>query len=532
MLTASTWRQTLKENSSPALYLLFIALLFIALFFHLGMQPLTADEPTRAVVAMEMDYSGNHIVSTINGEYYYKKPPLFNWIVLGTMKLTGRNNEFILRLTAVIPLLLFSLHLFVYLRRYVKERTAFLATIMFLTCVRMLVYDSILAHIDILYSWLTFWSFIVIYENFKKENYYKLFLLSYFLCALTFLLKGLPTFLFQGLTLAGLFFFRKRFSKLFSLAHLSGIVLFTLIVGGFFYLYAKQNSLYGWVDQLWDQSAQRTVLNKAWYDSFIHIFKFPVDHIGHLAPWSLLAVPCFSRKFIRKIKENDLVSFLALVLVVNIPVYWLSPGYYPRYLFMLYPIVFLLIAYAWETMDTGKYGRFIHVFLSIAVFICALGVLSVNFLPVNVPGKLWTSILLLLLLGTTAFVMLRDKNNWQVWLGISLLFIRIGFDLYVFPYRATNGSTAKFKTAALQVAEIAKGHKLFVYNAINDYATYYIERERNAILPRSASLDTSSYYIVYPPECPKFPHDSIFAFPIEWENRTMEIVKFTEVGNR
>lgn len=526
MHTASIWKQAWKESSSPALYLLFLALLFIALFLHLGMQPLTADEPTRAVVAMEMDYSGNHIVSTINGEYYYRKPPLFNWLMLGVMKLTGRNDEFILRLTAVIPLLLFSLHLFLYLRRYVKERTAFMTAVMFITCVRMLLYDSVLAHIDILYSWLTFWSFIVIYENFKKEKYYRLFLVSYFLCALTFLLKGLPTFLFQGLTLGALFFFRKRFSKLFSLAHLSGLVLFVLIVGGFFYSYSLQNSLYGWVDQLWDQSAQRTVLDKSWYDSFIHIFKFPVDHIGHLAPWSLLAIPCFSRSFIRKVKESDLVSYLTLVLVVNIPVYWLSPGYYPRYLFMLYPIVFLLIAYAWETMDTGKYARFMQVFFAIAVFLAAIGTLSVNFIPLESPGKLWTSILLMLLMGTAAFFLLRDKTNWQVWLGISLLIFRIGFDLYIFPERAKNGHTAKYKKAALEIAALSEGHELFLYNAINDDETYYIERARKSILPRSSAIDTSSWYIVYPPECPKIPHETIFTFPIEWEQRTMEIVRF------
>ena len=526
MHTASTWKQALKANSTPALYLLFIALLFIALFLHLGMQPLTADEPTRAVVAMEMDYSGNHIVSTINGEYYYRKPPLFNWLMLGVMKISGRNDEFILRLTAVIPLLLFCLHLFLYLRKYVKERTAFLAAVMMLTCVRMLLYDSVLAHIDILYSWLTFWSFIVIYENFKKEKYYKLFLLSYFICALTFLLKGLPTFLFQGLTLGALFFFRKRFSKLFTLAHLSGIAVFMLIVGGFFYIYSKQNSLYGWVDQLWDQSAQRTVLDKSWYDSFIHIFKFPIDHIGHLAPWSLLAIPCFSRSFIRKVKENDLVSYLALVLVVNIPVYWLSPGYYPRYLFMLYPIVFLLIAYARETMDTSKYSSVIRVFFGVAVLLVAVGTLSVNFLPLEIPGKLWTSVLLMLLMLAAGIFLLRDKMNWPAWLGISLLLFRIGFDLYVFPERAKNGHTAKYKRAALQIAELAQGHELYLYNSINDDETYYIERARKSILRRAKSIDTTSWYIVYPPECPKIPHDSIFAFPIEWEQRTMEIVRF------
>ena len=60
----------------------FAALLFLAIppfFINLGLLPLFADEPTRANVALEMILSGNYSVPTIGGEYYYNKPPVYNY---------------------------------------------------------------------------------------------------------------------------------------------------------------------------------------------------------------------------------------------------------------------------------------------------------------------------------------------------------------------------------------------------------------------------------------------------------------------
>ena len=61
----------------------FLLLLFAlpAFFINLGLLPLFADEPTRANVALEMILSGNYSVPTIGGEYYYNKPPFYNWIL-------------------------------------------------------------------------------------------------------------------------------------------------------------------------------------------------------------------------------------------------------------------------------------------------------------------------------------------------------------------------------------------------------------------------------------------------------------------
>ena len=71
----------------------FVALLFIlgavALFLNLGLEPLHFEEPRRAIVALEMELTGNWWVPKINGEYYYNKPPVYNWLLIGLYKVFG-----------------------------------------------------------------------------------------------------------------------------------------------------------------------------------------------------------------------------------------------------------------------------------------------------------------------------------------------------------------------------------------------------------------------------------------------------------
>ena len=81
------------------------------------MLPLFADEPTRALVAIEMMFSDNYWVPTIQGEFYYNKPPLYNWIIAGLFTVTGSMSEFIFRLPSVIPLLLFGLTIFLWTKK-------------------------------------------------------------------------------------------------------------------------------------------------------------------------------------------------------------------------------------------------------------------------------------------------------------------------------------------------------------------------------------------------------------------------------
>ncbi|MBK6949317.1 MAG: hypothetical protein IPH16_15755 [Haliscomenobacter sp.] len=91
------------------------AWLFLAgMLLFLGKAPLYLEEPRRALVAMEMLASGNYWASTLFGEWYYNKPPLFNWVLLLFAWLGGGFREWALRLPTVLSVAGLAVLLFLF----------------------------------------------------------------------------------------------------------------------------------------------------------------------------------------------------------------------------------------------------------------------------------------------------------------------------------------------------------------------------------------------------------------------------------
>ena len=116
-------------GQQPYLVWIILLLLVPALFINLGVSPLITDEATRGIVAFEMKQSGNLITPTINGEYYFNKPPLYNWILLGFFNLFNQYSELVLRLPALISLLLFGWIIYDTTRRQMGSRVGFISEI-------------------------------------------------------------------------------------------------------------------------------------------------------------------------------------------------------------------------------------------------------------------------------------------------------------------------------------------------------------------------------------------------------------------
>jgi len=102
-----------------------LAIIFIisipAFFLNLGLLPLMTDEPTRALVDLEMMLEGNYITPKIAGEYYYNKPPLFNWIQIAFIKVGGFNN-FVLRLPTILSLIGFAATIYYFVQKEYQNK--------------------------------------------------------------------------------------------------------------------------------------------------------------------------------------------------------------------------------------------------------------------------------------------------------------------------------------------------------------------------------------------------------------------------
>lgn len=474
----------------------FIILLIIALpafLINLGLFPLFADEPTRANVALEMILSKNYAVPTIGGEYYYNKPPVYNWILAGLYLITGRYSEFVTRLPAVIPLFLFAITIYISVRYFLKDKqVAVLSGLLMLINGRMLIYDSMLGHIDIFYSWLTYISFMLIFYFYQRKQWFWLFFFSYVLTAVTFLCKGLPSMVFQGLTIIALLIYTKNLKKLFSWQHIVSGLFCLLIIGAYFFNYYQYNpNLQGYLETIWSQSSQRTVANHSSKDTLLYILQFPFEHLVHLFPASILVIFCFNKSFWKNLLTNEFLKFITIIFLANIWIYWLSPDTRPRYLIMLYPLGYIVWSNAYYTYrnQLPKINKAFNVIL------LGLGVLVTLAVPALLTTDFHTYVssfylkLILVFIGCALFTFLifKLKNNKVLAFAGLLLIVRLGFSWFILPTRLqTSLEETSSKKAAIEMGTISKNAPFYFYQyhpdvlsiPFHDRLIFYIERTR------------------------------------------------------
>jgi 4-amino-4-deoxy-L-arabinose transferase-like glycosyltransferase len=221
----------------------FILLLGLPAFLiHLGAVTFIDDESIRAQVALEMHLSGNYIATTLHGEPYINKPPLFNWMLLAAFRAWNAFTELPARLVTVLSLAGYALLIFVSVRRRFSFETAFVTALMVVTCGRFLFYDAMLGLIDTTFSVVTYGLFMSLYFLGVRGRWRLLFLSSYGLMAIGFMLKGFPAIVFQGLSLpAALLFFRQP-RRLISIDHLLGLLVAAAVLGGYLFAYAWYES--------------------------------------------------------------------------------------------------------------------------------------------------------------------------------------------------------------------------------------------------------------------------------------------------
>ncbi len=488
-------------------YWLAIILVLPALLINLGLLPFIDDEAMRALIAFEMKKSGNYIVPTIHATNYYSKPPLFNWILLVFFELFGRWDELIARLPTVVSVLGFAATIYYFVKINLNQKIAFISAFAFITSGRVLFWDSFLALIDITYSWVTFTSFMVIYQYSKKKNWTGLFVLSYLLAAIGFLLKGFPSILFQFSTLLAWFLYQKEARQLITWAHLKGILLFAVIIGGYYFTSSIYNTPLMITSGLLEQASSRTILEQSFKKTVIHLVSFPFEMSYHFLPWSFLFIYFFRKDLIPRLKLTPFLFFLFLVFVVNIPVYWTSPRVYPRYVLMLFPLLFIIGVYFYETEITSKKRKIVDGLFAALMFVFVLGsavplFVERNYELANIGLKV---AFLILSMSVLSFLFFKNKDNRLVlFIGV-LLIARIGFNWFVLPDRLVNDNGIKVKTTSVNVAHKLQNEPLYVYkkSLMQPTNSFYLSITRGAIIPRLLKdFPSDANFIIEPSRYP------------------------------
>ncbi len=487
-----------KINDHPGILVMVILLLLpFALFVNLGLLPLLSDEPTRAIVTLEMILSGNYITPTINGDFYYNKPPLFNWILAGLVHLSGLKNEFIFRLPTVISLILIALTIYLFSKKSLGKTAAFAAGLMLITSARVLFWDSFQGLIDVTYSLVTLLSFAALYSFSERRNWLAMFVITYALAATGYLMKGLPSLAFQAISLTVWLLHEKSLRKLFTWQHMAGVAIFLLITGSYYFAYLQTNSLQDVFSTLLDQSNRINDKEGSFLSWFSHLLIFPFEMSYQFAPWTLLLLLLFNQRIRKAIINDKFTRFNLLIFASNIIIYWISADMRPRYLFMLFPLLFMILAKAYMASEDVKFrlAKIIGVTIRVIAFAGSFSLLFYLFW--NETSKLpwvWMIVPVLFLISISAAVLtLKLPKQQLLLLIIVLLSVKTGFNTFNLPARYNSYPDAGYRKGEITAGQLAKGCETFILGdtPFNHDASFYISRETGRVITRTWELSNN-----------------------------------------
>lgn len=464
-----------------------ILLLSIPAFFvNLGLQPLIPDEAIRALVAQEMIHSGDYLTPTLGGDIYLKKPPLYNWFIVASFQLSGRQNEFFMRLPMVFFMFIFTFSIFKLLEYERGRHQAILVALLFLTNGRILFYESLHGLIDITFSWLVFLFFMLIFRLMQRGMYLRMYLVGYGLMALGYLMKGLPSLVFISITLLVLHGMFGKLKMLFSWRHMAGIALFVLIVGSYYLAYFARNPVEpGEVFRvLLGETTRRTALRFGWWATVKNVFVFPFNMAYHFLPWSILAILLASKNAIRYIWNDKFLRYNALLILFNAIPYWTSPEVHPRYVLMLIPPFLTIVVALYERnkcTDTLLI-KWIERIFGLTLLLITLSVWTPVFVE---PTRSFDHIVLISASLSTALALVtygyfRLPRLRLLLLVLALLLVRTGLNLTVLPARAVLARSFESRKVAQQTAELTKGAPLYIWWNPDKPLDPYYGRKRTA----------------------------------------------------
>ena len=529
--TASLEASLVNNRNNNLFYL--IALTAIGLLAYAYTSHLTflkidprLDEIRRGLVSLEMMLSGNYWVPTINGEPYLNKPPLYNWLLVLSYKIFGI-NEFALRIPVIAAIFFYGWVIFHFAAKYIHRQTALLAALLFMSNGRILIYDSLMGLIDILYSSLVFLSFMLIYHLGQQKRWFALFAWSYVLVVAGYLMKGLPSIVYQGFALLVYFGITKQWKILFHRAHFVGIGIMAGLLGLYYAIYFSKVNLppATLFTRIVTESTMRTYREDTnwWQDFALHFTTYPLVFGYHYAPWTILLLLVIRKKWLSFLRANHFIWFCAILFFACIFIYWLSPYIIARYLFMLLPLCFLVAAfyYDWVSKPVEKLRLFIEYLLVGVLVIAGTGIWVLPFIEVtsNLPGVVWKTLITSALLLACAFAATRMPAYRLAFIVLGIVASRLGFNWFVVVQRGE--FSIQQQQEAEMVMQKAGNRPIYLQNGADhgnpDGLSFNIALKQKRILPLTDSIYAGAVYVTDSATMVQRPHTVLYKWGSEFQ---------------
>lgn len=529
--------------------------LFIVLFSHLNTVELRAEEPRRAIVAMEMNITGEYIVPRINGWNYYNKPPLFNWLMVLCFKIFGSYETWVVRIPSLISFLLCGLANYFFIKRYLSKETAILSSLFFLSAGDLLFYGTqVSGEIDLFFTLMICLQVMLMYHFFRQQQFLLMFVASYILAAAGVLTKGPPAVLFQGITLIVLIAYYNRWRLLFSWQHLAGAACFIIITGSYFYAYAQQQEVTPYIINLFKEASEKSGLGNQSIKLFTSFISYPFLLLQWLLPWSLFGIYFFSKKTISAIRAKEFLVFLVLFILANIPFYWLTTNPKSRYIYMFIPFIMVLLTYAYleRKKDWPKITKGIMLLFTIVIMILPVAALSLPWLHLGVPVNHAVIKSLIVVIPSTliAWFYWRYKTKRLYYFLLSLLMIRLLINFFYLPTLRQSSNALTNLEHFNTIQTITNHEPLFLsgepYTQVNKLEIgpfniassnittapqisyilpYYYTKETGRILRFEETMRQDTWYLIYKEAIRGRPVKVYYSYEEPWTKHEMALVR-------
>jgi 4-amino-4-deoxy-L-arabinose transferase-like glycosyltransferase len=395
-------------------YLLLLILLVACI--HLGRLTapnLRGEETRRGRVAVEMIQTGDWVAPRQQGELFFSRPPLQNWLIALVGMARGGVDAVAIRLPSALAVIFTAALIYCYARLFVGPAAALAAGLAFASMGQVLELGR-LGETESLFTFLIAGS-LLLWHGGDEAGWsgWATWGVGYCFAALGMLTKGAQAPVYFVASVAIYLLLARRWRELFSWRHAAGVALFALVWGAWQGPYYLQEGAAASI-RMYSNDVGLRFVDTSWKTIFEHLGVYPLEIAACMLPWSPLLIALLMPSFWRALgRSRSAAVFLVVCLAVTFPSCWLVPGARSRYFMPLYPcaavLAGLVAEQCWAPLPDffwrGSWRRFL-VAMAGLMAVAAFVVPVLPFIPAAAPAAppaaaLSLGVVLLLLAAVT-----------------------------------------------------------------------------------------------------------------------------------
>jgi len=489
-----------KSRQRDILFLSALVILCLILFFFLlGNRPLwDVDEGMHAATSKDMVLSGDWITPQFNGENFYDKPVLFNWLAAISFLIFGF-TEFAARLPAAMLGTGCVLVTYYLGKRMVSPTVGFLGGAILATSMEFIVLSRVVVH-DIALTFFMTLALTFFYLGYADKSRQKsVWLPFYASLGLAVLSKGPIGVLLPGLIIVLFLLIKQRFNIIKDMQLGWGALVFALIAAPWYGLIILENEDYAgyfFIQQ-----------NLAYFFSGESRHPRPFYYyipilVGGFFPWFLFLPAALFRSLRKGLGEtNDETLFLMLWFGAIFLFFSIASSKLSTYILPLFPAVSLLVAALWGDLWVlpAQEAPRKAILYPLAFFMATATAVLVYILirPLDVLlvtygiGPARINILAFIMVAGTGLIFFlflnrRYKTAFAAMNGMIVSVILLFLVLivpYINPYRSTKGLAEKLDPL------LSQGEKLTFFHRLQDTTLFYTDRKASILWGKQSIMD-------------------------------------------